>query len=289
MTETCRMTETFREESGRFNGMSGVEIFYRKYTPLACDVKACVVIVHGLGEHSGRYTNVAKVLLAAGYAVYAADHQGFGQSGGVRGHVAHFTDYLLDVQRVVEMAQTERPECPVAIFGHSMGGLIALYHAQEYHDDVVAYVISAPALLATPNPWLVRMMRLFNLFRPTFVIRRPGDNTTISRDLEVVRLYETDPLHVPMSSARWAVEILAAQKIVSSRVTQIQTPILLLQGLADRLVVPQATLDFYEQIPAADKTLYTYPEYYHELHNDLGKEKPLADVVEWLDARMGER
>jgi alpha-beta hydrolase superfamily lysophospholipase len=92
-----------------------------------------------------------------------------------------------------------------------------------------------------------------------------------------------------MSSARWAVEILAAQKIVSRNVTQIHTPILMLQGLADRIVVPQATLDFYEQIPAADKALYTYPEYYHELHNDLGKEKPLADLVEWLDVRMVRR
>lgn len=277
---------TYQEETGHFGGMSGVDIFYRRYTPLGCDVKACVVVVHGLGEHGGRYLNLVNVLSAAGYAVYAADHQGFGQSGGPRGHVGRFSDYLLDVHRVVEMARQERPACPLVIFGHSMGGLITLYYALTYPTGVDAYIVSAPALLANPNPWIVRMMRLFNLFNPTFVIRRPGDNATISRDPEVVRLFESDPLHVPVSSARWAVEILAAQKVVSRRAAEIHTPILMLQGMADVVVVPQATLDFYAQLSAADKTLYTYPGYFHELHNDIDKEKPLADIVEWLESRV---
>ncbi|MEZ4640271.1 MAG: alpha/beta hydrolase [Caldilineaceae bacterium] len=263
-----------------------MEIFYRKYTPPVADVKASVVVVHGLGEHSGRYTNLFDVLLAANYAVFAADHQGFGQSGGQRGHVAHFADYLPDVQHMVEMARAERPHTPVIIFGHSMGGLIALYHALEYPKVVDAYVISAPALLASPNPWLVRAMRVLNLVRPTFVIRRPGDNTTISRDLEEVRRFDEDPLHVPVSSARWAVEILKTQKLVSHRAAEIGVPILMVQGMADQLVVPQATVDFFEHVSSADKTLYTYPGYYHELHNDLDKEKPLADVVQWLDERV---
>ncbi len=280
------MGGNFSEETGRFAGASQVEIFYRKYVPLTSEVRACVVVVHGLGEHSGRYVNVVNALLAEGYAVYAADHQGFGQSGGPRGHVARFFDYLPDVQHMVQMARNERPDCPVLIFGHSMGGLISLSYALEYPADVDAMIISAPALLANPDPWIVRLMRMMNMIKPTFVIRRPGDGSSISRDPEEVRRFETDPLHVPISSARWAVEILAAQQLVTLRAGEIKLPILMVQGMADTMVVPQATLDFFEQISSADKTLYTYPGYYHELHNDVGKEKPLADIVEWLNNRM---
>jgi acylglycerol lipase len=125
-----------------------------------------------------------------------------------------------------------------------------------------------------------------NLINPTFSIQRPGGAEGISRDTEEVRRFSEDPLHVPVSSARWAVEILTAQVEVTRRAAAIQLPILMIQGMADTIVVPRATVDFFKQISSADKTLYTYPDHYHELHNDLDKEKPLGDLVEWLNAHM---
>jgi alpha-beta hydrolase superfamily lysophospholipase len=278
--------EAITHESGTFDGASKVPIFYQRWLPAAGVSRGSVIIVHGLGEHGGRYTNLVNWLLPEGYAVYSLDHQGFGRSGGQRGHINRFTDYLPDIHRLVQMARAEQQGRPVAIFGHSMGGLISLVYALVLPTSVEYLAISAPALLANPKKSLVLLMRTMNRINPTFSIQRPGGAEGISRDPEEVRRFSEDPLHVPVSSARWAVEILTAQAEVTRRAAAIQMPILMLQGMADTIVVPQATVTFFEQISSPDKTLHTYPGYYHELHNDLDKEKPLSDLLLWLNARM---
>ncbi len=269
-----------------FTGIANVSIFYQKWLPAEGVRRGSVVIIHGLGEHGGRYTNLVNRLLPEGYAVYAIDHQGFGQSGGVRGHVGRFADYLPDVRHVVDLARSEQGDLPVALFGHSMGGLIGLYYLMENGDTVDCAVISAPALLASTNPWLVGMMRLINHVRPTFLLTRPSSGIAISRDPEIIRAFVEDPLFVGKSSARWVVEILSAQPKINARAAQLTLPILVVQGMADVVVVPDATLKFYERITSPDKTLLTYDGYFHELHNDIDKEKPLDDIAEWLNGRM---
>lgn len=279
MNKPIHITDTFI-------GRADVPIFYQKWLPAEGVRRGSVVIVHGLGEHSGRYTNIVRRLLPEGYALYAADHHGFGQSGGTRGHVDHFTDYLPDLKHIVTMARQEQEGKPIALLGHSMGGLITLLYALHYPQTVDGLVVSAPALLAKPNQLLVFFMRVVNRFHPTFALRRPGDGSGISRDPEEVRRFVEDPLFVGKSSARWAVEILATQPDVKNRASEISLPILMIQGLADVVVVPEATIEFFQNVGSADKTLLTYEGYFHELHNDLGKEKPLDDVAQWLNARI---
>lgn len=275
-----------QHQTGTFDGASQVPIFYQRWLPSTGKRRGSVVLVHGLGEHSGRYTNLVNALLPKGYAVYCFDHQGFGQSGGPRGHVDRFANYLLDLHQVVQMARKDGIGDAVTVFGHSMGGLISLFYALEYPTGADYLVISAPALLAKPKKSLVLLMRLANFFNPRFTIRRPGGPEGISRDPEEVRRFSADPLYVPVSSARWAVEILATQVLVTRRAAEIRLPILMLQGTADTIVVPQATVDFFDRIASPDKTLFTYPGYYHELHNDVDKEKPLGDLVRWLNERL---
>jgi len=268
-----------------FTGVSDVPIFYQKWLPETAAVRGTVLVVHGLGEHSGRYENLVGRLVREGYAVYAADHQGFGRSGGVRGHINRFGDYAADLHRLNGIVRSEQPGQPIAVFGHSMGGLISLDYAQTYPNDAQVWVIQSPGLAAKVSAPLVFALRLVNLLRPTYSMPRPGGGD-ISRDPEEVRRFAEDPLFVPVSTARWLVEILAAQKRVMSRAASTPSPLLLLQGTADNIVIPAATQTFFERVPAPDKTLLLYDGYYHELHNDLGKEKPLNDVVEWLGGKM---
>ncbi len=268
-----------------FTGVADVPIFYQKWLPAGGIRRGVVMVVHGLGEHGGRYGNLVERLLPEGYAVYASDHQGFGRSGGVRGHVNRFLDYAEDVHRLNALVRAEQPGQPIAVFGHSMGGLIVLDYAQIYPEDADCWIITAPGLRAETSPLLVLLMRLMNLLRPTFTIQRPGGGE-ISRDPEEVRRFAEDPLFVPVSTARWAVEILAAQKRVMARAASLRGPLLMLQGTGDNIVVPAATQELFERVSAADKTLWLYEGYYHELHNDIGKEKPLGDVVNWLNERM---
>ncbi len=268
-----------------FTGVANVSIFYQKWLPAHGIRRGVVIIVHGLGQHGGLFADLVERLLPEGYAVYAGDHQGFGRSGGQRGHVNHFHDYAKDVHRLNALVRTEQPGQPIAVFGHSMGGLIGLDYAQTYPKDADFWIIQAPAVRAEVSPLLVLFARVINLIRPTFSTTRPpgGD---ISRDPEAVRRFAEDPLLVPVSTARWLVQILVAQKRVKASVQATPGPILMLQGTADNLVIPAATQEFFAQLTTPDKTFHTYDGYYHELHNDLGKEKPLGDIIEWLNARM---
>lgn len=267
-----------------FTSVANVPIFYQKWLPDG-PVRGSVMIVHGLGEHGGRYGNLVERLLPEGYAVYAIDHQGFGRSGGQRGHVNRFRDYAEDVHKLNGIVRGEQPGQPLAVFGHSMGGLISLDYAQTYPKDADCWIIQAPALRAEISPLLVLLARVMNLIRPTFSTTRPpgGD---VSRDPVVVQSFEEDPLHVPVSTVRWLSEFLAAQKRVMAQVKSTPGPLLILQGMSDNMVIPAATQEFFEQVTAADKTLLLYDGYYHELHNDIGKEKPLGDIIGWLKARM---
>jgi len=268
-----------------FTGVADLPIFYQKWLPDGGPTRGVVIVVHGLGEHSGRYGNLVERLLPEGYAAYAIDHQGFGRSGGQRGHVNRFHDYAKDVHRLNEFVRVEQPGQPIAVFGHSMGGLISLDYAQTFPNDAQNWIIQAPAIRAEMSVPLVSALRLVNLVRPTFSMARPAGGD-LSRDPEVVRQFDADPLVVPISSARWLVEILSTQKRVMAKVATTPGPLLMLQGTADNLVIPAATQEFFEKVTTPDKTLLTYAGYFHELHNDIGKETPLDDIVEWLNERM---
>jgi alpha-beta hydrolase superfamily lysophospholipase len=277
---------TFQHIEGTFTGVKGTEIYFRRWLPDTGIQRGVIVIVHGLGEHSGRYQNVVDQLLPEGYAIYALDHRGFGRSGGKRGHVDRFQDYEQDVKHLVELARQEQPGWELALFGHSMGGLIGLAYALDYPDTLDYLVISAPALAAdSPRP-LVMLMRIANRLYPRFTITRPGDGAGISRDPQVVQAFIQDPLFVPVSTARWAVEMLTTQQTVMARAGELRLPLLMVQGMADTVVRPDATIAFFERVASEDKTLLQYPGYFHELHNDIGKEKPLGDLVAWLNQRM---
>jgi alpha-beta hydrolase superfamily lysophospholipase len=280
------MAESILHETGGFRGRGGGTLFCQQWRPAQAKVKAALVLVHGLGEHSSRYPYLVQSLVPAGYAIYGHDHQGFGRSEGQRGHVNRFTEYAADVQIRVAQAREAHPDSPLILFGHSMGGLIALDYLLRYQESVDLAVISAPALLAKTARHLVLLMRTMNLVQPTFVIQRPGGAEGISRDPAEVEKYANDPLWVRTSSARWAVEILSAQADIRPRAGEISLPILLIQGSEDQLVVPEATTSFFEAISSADKSYYYYPGYYHEAHNDVDKEYPLKDLRTWLDARV---
>lgn len=277
-----------KHTTSTFTGVADVPIFYQRWLPDGGISRGVVLLVHGLGEHSDRYLNLVEPLLAEGYGVYALDHQGFGRSGGPRGHVNRFQDYAADVHRLNELVRGEQPGRPIALFGHSMGGLISLDYAQRYRDDCDAWVIQAAALAANISGPLVLAARLINLFRPTFSVERPAGGD-VSRDPKVGLSFLNDEFHVPVSTVRWLVEFLAAQRRVQANINATPTPLLMLVGTADNMIRPDAVQEFFQRIPAEDKTLLVYDGYFHELHNDIGKEKPIGDLMEWLKRQVSTR
>ena len=274
--------------TGYLRSESGHSIFYSCWRPTG-PARGVVLILHGLGEHGGRYRHLIAALVHAGYRVYAHDHQGFGRSGGARGYVHNFHDYLADITQVVSMARQRNPGLPCCLYGHSMGGLLGLLHLMDVPGATDLAVISSPSLqahnLSFVNRILKQLLIILNRVRPTFTFPQQGSLDIISRDWEEVQLAVKDSLGVRHRSARWVVEFFDTMRQVRERADEICLPILMMQGLADAAVMPAATQAFFAHIASTDKALRLYEGYYHELHNDLGREKPIGAVIDWLDAR----
>ncbi len=250
---------------------------------------AVVVLVHGLHEHGGRYRHVAERLTAAGYAVYVVDHPGHGRSPGTRGNLASMAVTVGGVDALARLAGERHPGVPLFVYGHSLGGLIALQYLTGTPDARIrGAVISAPALDTGAATGVQRRLApvLSRLLPDLGVLTLDAD--TISRDPEVVRDYRTDPLnYTGKVRARTGAEMMRAAVAMPQRLTSLTMPLLVLHGGADRLVPPAAS----ELVPAhassPDVIRKVYDGLYHEPHNEPERDEVLGDVISWLDAHRG--
>ena len=276
----------FSETTGEFAGSDGVKIFYRNYQ--AAPERARLVIAHGLGEHSGRYGNVIERVVPNGFSVWAPDHRGHGRSGGRRGHVLNFVQYLSDLRLTVELVKKDMPGgIPCFLLGHSMGGLIALYFAQRHPEHIDGVVASSPGLgLAIEIPPLKKVLGSFMSYVwPGLTMGNELDATKISRDSNVVSAYEDDPLVHDRVSARFFTEFLAAMQSVNQQASTLKVPVLMQVAGQDYLVSADSSKQFFEKLTLQDKALLVYDGMYHEIYNspEDQKKKVLDDLEAWLD------
>ena len=277
------------EKSGTITNADGVEIFYRHYP--AESERARMVIAHGLGEHSGRYENVVERMLPKGISVWVPDHRGHGQSEGKRGHVQNFIQYLLDLRLSVELAEKDRPgSMKCFLLGHSMGGLIVLYFAQQFPGLVDGVIASSPALgMSVEIPGVKKLLGSFmSYIWPEMTMGNELDASKVSHDPKVVRAYEADPLVHDRVSARFFTEFLAAMGTVHSQASSLKDPTLLQVAGDDHLVNARSSVQFYEKLDLEDKTLHVYDGAYHEIYNENDdlRGQVLNDLEDWLEKQI---
>ena len=250
-----------------------------------------VILVHGLGEHAGRYGEVAAHLHQWGFAVRAYDQQGHGQSHGARGDMLRPGSLQADLCRVIDDTR-QHPSLqgtPLILLGHSMGGLVVARTLAEGLRPVDAAVLSSPALGAFPN--LFQKMLLASL--PRVVPHLRVDNGLkadfVSRDPDVVKAYKADPLVHRRISAGLAAWILTQGAQTLEDAGQWQVPTLLLYAGQDRLVNAQASADFARAAPAALLQAECFEGMYHEIFNDLYRAQVFTALKRWLLARFSAR
>ena len=272
-----------KHSEGILRGADDLELYYQYWQPER-EARAVLAIVHGHGEHSGRYANVVRSLVPCGYAVYGFDQRGYGRSRGQRGHIDSWAEYREDLGAFLRWLANQEPHRPVFLMGHSMGALVVLDYLVHQPGGIHGAIISAaplePAGVAKPS--LVLLSRLLSRVCPRFPLRLALDTSALSRDAAVVRAYVKDPLVHGTFTARWGTESLAALARVKTRATDVNVPILFIHGEADRLNYPEGSRNFFENVAFADKSLHVYPEMYHELHNDIGYELVMSDLERWL-------
>jgi len=275
------------EASGSFSGVGDRHIFWRAWTPDDAPARAAIVLVHGLGEHSGRYDHVVARLVGEGYAVHAADHRGHGRSDGPRALIENIDDVVADVDTLVDRAAAAEPGVPVFMLGHSMGGLIALRYALAHQERLAGLILSGTLAQLDAVPKALELVgRTLSVIAP----RAPLiaiDHELVSRDPAVVEAYRSDPLvHHGKVPARTAVQLADAVEGFPSTVGAITVPTLILYGTADALSTPAGSVMLGERIGAADTTVKAYAGLFHEILNEPEREAVLADLVAWLAERV---
>jgi alpha-beta hydrolase superfamily lysophospholipase len=276
-----------QHSQGSFTNHQGVVIFTQKWLPDQ-PPKAGILLVHGLCEHSGRYQHVASDLVARGYAVFAVDHPGHGQSGGTRAYVKRFSDFLETLSHYNQSIRETYPKLSFFLYGHSMGGLISLHFLAQHQRAFRGAVLSA-APVSVPSHvsgFVIFLGRILSRLLPK-VRLAPLDSSGISRDPEVVKAYDTDPLVFRgKATARLAGEMMTAIKGAGEAAGRITLPALVLQGMADPIVEPGDGALLFQLLVSTDKSLREYPGLFHEVHNEPEQQQVLHDVGTWLDAHL---
>ena len=279
-----------QQERGTLDRPDGVRLATVSWRPDGAEPPVGqVVLVHGFGEHSGRYGHVAAHLTAHGYAVHALDLRGHGLSTGRRGHIGRWQEYRDDLAAWVDQVRgAGAAPARTFVYGHSLGGAIVLEYGLRLQPALAGMIASAPALIPSGvrHPILEGLGRILSPVWPTFGVHLPLEHAALSRQPETADRYDHDPLVHGRTTARAATESLAALRWTRDNADRWRLPLLLLHGTADRIISVAGSRDFAAAARAGgapDVTLIEYAGGYHEPHNDLQAEQVMADIEAWMD------
>jgi alpha-beta hydrolase superfamily lysophospholipase len=255
------------------------------------EARGTIVIVHGLGEHAGRYAHVAARLNASGWSVVGVDQRGHGASAGERGRLAAADDLLFDLAAVLDRVRGESAG-PLVLLGHSLGGLVAARFvagaletpAPAWSRDVVdALVLSSPALAVGMSAAQRALLATLGPLTPNLAVGNGLDPAAISRDPAVVAAYRADPLVHDRIAPRLGRFIADTGAEVLALAPRWRVPTLLLYAGADRLVLPRGSASFAAAAPPGVVTAREFPALFHEIFNEPERDEVLSVLARWLD------
>ena len=274
-----------RAKEERLDGAGGLRIFVRSWRP-ATKPKAVVVIVPGFNSHSGQYLWVADQLVSEGFAVYAMDLRGRGQSDGERFYVNDISEYTADVDLAVKLAKSREPGLQIFIFGHSAGGVTACIYTLDHQPELAGLVCEDFAFqVPAPDFAIAALKGLSHVFPHAHVLKLKNED--FSRDPAAVKLLNQDPLIANETQPTKTVAALAnADDRLKREIPKFTLPVLILHGTMDKVTKLSGSQFFYDNAGSKDKSLKVYEGHYHDLLNDVGKEGVIADIKAWLNKHV---
>ena len=283
MTDTTTTPTTASTE--RIPSADGTTLLLRSWLP-AASPRGILTIVHGFNSHSGYYLWAGPRFAAAGFAVYALDLRGRGESDGERYFIESFDDYLADVHAAVGVARSRHPGLPLFVLGHSAGGVIATSYVLAHQSDCAGLVCESFAFkVFAPDIALSLVKGLSHVLPHTHILRLPIDE--FSRDPAVIAQMKADPfVRDEVQAIQTVAEMARADDRLAEAFPRIVLPVLILHGTADKVTRPAGSEQFHRDAGSTDKTLKLYDGHAHDLLSDVGKDAVMADIVGWLHARL---
>lgn len=274
-----------RHETGHIINSDGHKLFTQQWLPDE-DARRLVMIAHGYAEHSGRYDHVARALVDQGCAVYAMDHRGHGKSEGTRALFEDFENVVDDYLKFIDSVRPGAPFLPLYILGHSAGSLVALGCAYRRPEMLAGLILSGTAVNGgeTVPSFLITVVGGLQRVAPKLRLIPGISSAEVTRDPDVIAARDADPL---MDHGAWRLstvyEIVAAGRRLRTRAAELKMPLLIMHGEADKVTPISGARLIYEGASSADKTIFTYPEMRHEVFNEIGRERVIADLTGWID------
>ncbi len=250
--------------------------------------RACVLVVHGLAEHSGRYEHVAQFLNQKGYAVFGYDMRGHGRSGGKRIYMNSFDQHVEDLDLVFNHIKSEYGDLPFFILAHSMGTTVALKYLLDKSPEITGVILTGTAIMAGADisPLLISLSGIVGALMPRLPTVSLNSNT-VSRDPAIVQAYLDDPfVYNGKLPARTGAELNRAFGYIQENMHNLQTPLLIMHGSADQLTNPEGSVRLHETISSVDKSLVMWPGLYHEIMNEPEKTEVLKEIGGWIEERL---
>ncbi|MGE5464102.1 MAG: lysophospholipase [Syntrophothermus sp.] len=273
----------------KWKSRDGIDFLVRGWEPEG-KPRAVIALIHGLGEHIGRYEHVARAMTDAGYAFLGFDLRGHGKSGGARGHFPSLDAIMQDIQDFLLLVTKRYPQLPLFLYGHSLGGLLVLTYALKRKPDLKGVIATGAGLRSQVHEQKtkVAIVKALGSLMPSTLIPSGLDVSILSRDPDVVTAYKEDPLSHDRMSLAFGKTGLSATDYAWANAENFSLPLLIMHGSSDRNTYPEGSRDFAELAARKnpDVTLKIWDGLYHEIHNEPEKEHVFEFMIDWLDRHV---
>lgn len=276
-----------RTEDGFFTARDRLRLYWTSLLPE--QPRAHLAVVHGYGDHIGRYRSTFEALAAQGLGVHGFDYRGHGRADGRRAYCQAWTDYLDDLELFWERTHKAAADKPLFLLAHSHGALMAVHLlARGGLQGLAGLVLSAPyfRLAFTPPPLKFLAARGVGRLIPWLPIKTELTPQDLTHDEAVQRATWEDPLYNRTVTPRWFVESTRAQGEVLALASRVQRPALFFMGAEDRVACLRTAKAFFQAVPAQDKSFKEYPGMRHEPLNERGREQVHQDIAGWISAHL---
>lgn len=265
----------------------GLEIHSKAWLPSG-KARGVVCLVHGVGEHIGRYQADGEALAAGGYILAGFDQRGFGKSEGQRGHTPSLEAYFDDIDLFLGEVTRRYPGLPCFLYGHSMGGILVLAYTPLRKPAITGVISTAPGLKTALEEQKIKVLlsKVLGKVIPTLTIKSGVDAQMLSRDPLVADLYTNDPLVHPLVTASWGKSMLRAIDLALENAPRFPLPLLLMYGEKDEIAYPRGSQLYADLAPKDKLTLKMWEGFKHELHTDPEKGDVFRVMTDWLDKHL---